>query len=129
MSVTGTDVGTLFRRGDGDASNVLLLAPALSESEDEACIDLLTIRDIAHENVLSVTVTQTAQDRLELWETHVGEALPAQAGIISVGEQTRSTSTSRISPSQTPGRIAIDAVSDPADLTGLGISLTNYLSE
>lgn len=129
MSATGTQIGTLFCGGDGDASNVLLLAPALSESEDEACIDLLTIRDISHENVLSVTFTQTAQDRLELWETHVGEDLPAQAGIISVGEHTRSTSTSRTSPSQTPGAITIDAVSDPADLTGLGISLTNYLSE
>jgi hypothetical protein len=131
MAVTGTDVGTLFHGsgGDGDTSNVLLLAPALSDSEDEACIDLLTIADISQENLLSVTFTQTAQDRLELWHTHAGDDLPAQAGIITVGEQTRSTSASRSSPSQTPGPITIDAVSDPADLTGLGISLTNYLSE
>jgi len=133
MAVIGTDVGTLFHGsdsdGDEDASNVLLLAPALSDSEDEACIDLLTIADISHENVLSVTFTQTAQDRLELWHTHVGDDLPAQAGIITVGEQTRSTSASRSSPSRTPGPITIDVVSEPADLTGLGISLTNYLSE
>ena len=131
MSVTGTDVGALFRDvdGEGDASNVLLLAPSLSAAENEVCIDLLTLSDIDHENVLSVTFTQTAQDRLELWETHVGDDLPAQAGIITVGEQTRSTSSQRPPPTHTPGRIAIDAVSDPDDLTGLGISLTNYLSD
>jgi len=129
MSATGSEVSSLFRGGDGEVSNVLLLAPAMSKSEDEVCVDLMTVRDIKHENVLSVTFTQTAEDRLELWQTHVGDDLPAQAGIVTIGEQTRSASTSRNSPSKTPGPITIDTVSDPADLTGLGISLTNYLSE
>ncbi|MFC6862622.1 hypothetical protein ACFQGE_03990 [Halomicroarcula sp. GCM10025817] len=127
MAVTGTKFGALFHGEEGDTSNVLLLVPSLSAAGDDACMNLLTLTDISNENVLSVTFTQPAQDRLELWQTHVGDGLPAQAGIVTVGEQTESTGTQQTATLQPPGSVSIDVISDPTDLTGLGITLTNYL--
>jgi len=129
MTVGGTEFGTLLHEDDEDTANVLLLAPSLSTAEEEACINFLTFLGISQENILSVTFTQTAQDRLELWQTHVGDERPARAGIVSVGEQTRSASSQRTTSRQPPESISIDAISDPADLTRLGITIENYLSE
>lgn len=111
------------------SANVLLLTPALSAADDEACIDLLTVTDPPEEDVLSITVTQSVDDRLELWQSYVGD-LPSQAGIISVDEVTRSatvsTDTAGEQPLPTP--ISIETVTDPGDLTGLGIAISKYLS-
>lgn len=129
MTVGGTEFGTLLHEDEEDTANVLLLAPSLSTAEEEACINFLTFLDISQENILSVTFTQTAQDRLELWQTHVGDERPARAGIVSVGEPTRSASSQRTTSRQPPESISIDTISDPADLSRLGITIENYLSE
>lgn len=111
-----------------ERANVLLLTSALSSADDEACIDLLTVTNPDRENVLSITFTQSADDRLDLWRSHVAD-LPAQAGIVSVDVLTRSASSSAPSPSQTaPQPITVETVSDPGDLTGLGIAISKFVS-
>jgi len=111
------------------ASNILLLTPSLdSHDDDEACLDLLTVTEPTQENVLSVTFTQSATDRIDLWDAHVDER-PARAGIISVGEITRSASTDTTSTQRLVGPLTIETVSDPGDLTGLGIAVSTFLSE
>ena len=127
MTVTGVDTEALFGGEHHRISNVLLRAPALSSFEDEACVDLLTIADVDRENVLSVTFTQTAADRLEIWRTHVGDELPARAGIISVGERTRSTDEP--APSSGADTVRVETVANPANLTDLGVKISRHLSE
>jgi hypothetical protein len=111
------------------ASNVLLLAPSLDAQDDDACLDLLTVADPAQENVLSVTFTQSATDRVQLWDSHVDER-PAHTGIISIGEMTRSTSANSTTTLQPgAGPLVIETVSDPSDFTNLGMTISSFLSE
>jgi hypothetical protein len=111
------------------ASNVLLLAPSLDAQDDDACLDLLTVADPAQENVLSVTFTQSATDRVQLWDSHVDER-PAHTGIISIGEMTRSTSANATTTLQPgAGPLVIETVSDPSDFTNLGMTISSFLSE
>jgi hypothetical protein len=118
----------------GDASAVLVLAPSLDAHDDEACLDLLTVTEPADENVLSVTITQSADKRVQLWDAHVDER-PVRVGIISAGEFTRSAATATSSSPQTPPSqhspesLRIETVSDPGDLTGIGIAISTFLSE
>jgi hypothetical protein len=119
---------TSLTSGVAAASNILLLSPSLDSHDDEACLDLLTVTDPTEENVLSVTFTQSATDRIDLWDAHVDER-PARAGIISVGEITRSASADITSTQRPVGPLTIETVSDPDDLTDLGITVNTFLSE
>ena len=113
----------------GDASTVLLLAPSLDSYDNDACHDLLTITEPTQENVLSVTFTQSAHDRVDLWDEHIDER-PAQTGIISVGEIMRSTTANASTTSQqSVGPLVIETVPDPSDLTDLGMTISSFLSE
>ena len=110
------------------ASAILVLAPSPGSHDDEACLDLLTVTEPTHESVLSVTVTQTAEERVQRWDTHI-DTWPAQMGIISTGEFTRSATATTSSAHHLTGPLEIETVSDPADLTGLGITINKFLSE
>ena len=113
----------------GDASTVLLLAPSLDSRKDDACLDFLTVTDPPQENVLSITFTQSATDRLRLWDEHIEER-PAQTGIISVGEMMRSTTAdTSTTVQQSVGPLVIETVSDPSDLTELGMTISSLLTE
>jgi len=112
----------------GDASAILVLAPSPGSHDDEACGDLLTVTEPAHETVLSVTVTQTTEERVQQWDTHIDE-WPAQMGIISTGEFTRSATATTSSAQHLTEPLEIETISDPADLTGLGITISTFLSE
>lgn len=111
-----------------DASSILLLAPTQTPS-DEVCTDLLTLTEPDRANVLSVTLTQSADDRLQIWRSHAGRTLPAMAGIISTDEFTRSAARHAPQPEPLDDSIRIDTVSSPGDLAGLGIAIGEFLSE
>lgn len=128
MSKVSASPSTSLSERVSGASTVLVLAPSLESRDDEACLDLLTVTEPAWENVLSVTVTQSAGERLHLWDTNIGER-PARVRIISTGEFTRS-STAKALPSQPPTEpLHIESIADPADLTRLGITINTFLSE
>jgi len=110
------------------ACAILVLAPSPGSHDDEACADLLTLTEPADETVLSVTVTQTAEERVREWHSHIDE-WPAQMGIISTGEFTRSATATTSSAHHLTEPLEIEAISDPADLTGLGITINTFLSE
>lgn len=114
----------------GRPSTVLLLAPALDNREDEACVDLLTVTEPDDENVLTISFSQSPDDRIGLWEAHVDDRLPAKMGVIAVGDQRRSaTVTSPSSPLGASGSVSVTVVRDPGDLTGIGMRITDYLAE
>jgi hypothetical protein len=128
MRTLPTEVLELVDRGD----DVLVTCPSFAEEESEACIDLLTLDDPAGTNVLSVAFTQSPNDRFEMWSRNVDEP-PARAGVVSVEADTRSTAgtapTLDDDPVATRGRVTIDTVPSPENLTRLGVRIVERLDE
>jgi hypothetical protein len=102
----------------GDASNVLLLAPSLGEQGTDACTHLLAQSPPEQTNVLSVAYTETPEEFVDRWLDGTG-APPTRGGVVAVGE-------SEADPGD-PNWTA-RAVENPADLTGVGIELSELLS-
>lgn len=111
----------------GDESSVLVLAPSMNSETGAACIDMLTRAPSAQENVLWITFTRSPDACLQSWLTHA-DRRPANLRFISVGETVRSVATS--APMQeTPTDAVIDTLSNPGDLTGLGIKISEVLQQ
>jgi len=120
---------TSLRGETGDASNVLLLAPSMGEEGDEGCSRLLTVEPEESKDVLSITLTESPDDRLAVWRRHAS-GRPARTGFVNVGDPTRSVSADSGGSIELPGRdMTIETVSSPADLTGIGIKVSSFLSE
>jgi hypothetical protein len=133
VQVTGD--GTLTIRGSphstqvdpGQARTVLLLAPLESTHDATACNELLSALPSSPTRVLGVTFESTSDDRLETWEFD-GDA-PAHISIITVGDFTRSAA-SRGSEDRRPiDQVRVDTVTDPDDLTMLGLRISDQVSE
>ncbi|SDL96772.1 hypothetical protein SAMN04487949_0341 [Halogranum gelatinilyticum] len=124
-----TGLATHIPASDGhsaleDAASVLFLAPSISSQEDEVCTSLLRSDDAAQENLLWVSYTKSPDAQLRRWREH-GHGQPANLGIVSVGESTRSAAASAGGGGSTAG--PVESVASPNDLTGLGIRLNEYL--
>lgn len=110
----------------GDRSSVLVLAPQLSSADNEACIDLLTGREPEDSNVLSVTVSETPDDRLALWRREVGERLPKRATVVDAGSG--APVDSQVAASEEFPPISVDALPADAKLVDVGMSIARHLS-
>jgi hypothetical protein len=107
---------------------VLLLSPTNAPAGEERCVDLLTVAEPDRENLLLVTVTGSADDRLDAWRLHAGERLPRRTAVLSVGESTRSAAVGGGGESHLPGTgVSVETVSNPGDLTGVGMRLSERL--
>lgn len=105
-----------------DAANVLVLGTPGDRATEEACVDLLTVGPAGRTDLLFVTVTEPARARIDAWRGRAGDQ-PAKVGVVSVDERGRSTA-------RTPADdFSVQTVGEPGDLTGLGIAVTEYLSE
>ncbi|UPV75900.1 hypothetical protein M0R89_07535 [Halorussus limi] len=132
MRSKGHDEGEILHGDVEQGACVLLLTPSIHEATDEACHDLLTPADPDEENVLWVTYTRSPDTCIRDWSSHAGER-PGNARIVSVGETTRSASSS-VSTSADGGgpsstNEVVETLSNPSDLTGLGIKLSEILKE
>lgn len=112
-----------------DAANILLLASPMDTGVDEACLDLLMVDAPSQEDVLYITFTGTMNDRLSAWRNRVDGEPPAKVGLICVGEMTRSAASHSNVSRSSAGPVSITTISDPGDLTGIGITLNEYLSQ
>lgn len=101
-----------------DARNVLLAAPSMTGGEAEACTDLLTSSNPAEANVLWVTFRGDATDCVDQWFA-AADAEPGNAAVVVVGE----------SPGTVPEGVTVEHVSSPSDLTGLGITIGELLTQ
>jgi len=104
----------------------LVLAPSLHDATDEACLNLLSTDDAAGQNVAWVTYTRSPDACIQDWLAHAGER-PENMRFISVGETTRSTSA--VSSAANGRGEVVETLSNPNDLTGLGIKLSEILKE
>jgi len=112
----------------GDASSVLLLTAPTRGYADEACVDLLTVTEPTTEDVLSITLTQSYDERLDTWQTYVGP-FPAKAALINVGEPVRSTLTENDASSVLGiNAVSVQTVASASDLTQLGITISECIS-
>lgn len=112
---------------DPPASNILLVTPTAADTVAATCVDLLAGGSPADVNVLFVTVTTSPSDRLQLWRAHAAGP-PAQVGIVSVTDQYRSAASAGAETRLGDGGATVRTVSDPGDLTGIGIAINEYLA-
>ena len=127
-AVDGGHAGLADRLGEG-VHNVLLLAPPFDDRGDDACVDLLTVTPPADRDVLYVTFVQSADDRLESWRRHQGDATPNRLGVIDVGGSTRATAAASASAPGPTGPVRIETIGSPGNLTDLGIKINGFLQE
>lgn len=78
MNDGDADVGQLL----GSPDTVLLLVPSDDDADDDACIDLLVRDEPEETNVLSVTVEQTPDERLSVWQQRLDDRRPRRATIV-----------------------------------------------
>jgi len=112
---------------DLDESSILLLSPPMQSATDETCLDLLAQDDPERENVLWVTFTRSPDSCIQDWQGHVGDH-PANLRFISVGDTLRSA-TGTATTTGTSANAVIETLSNPGDLTGLGIQISEVLQQ
>jgi hypothetical protein len=113
----------------GSASNVMLLAPSLSTAGSRVCGELLSVAPPSEENVLAVLLTDSPDDWLDERERNAGPERPAKTAFVTARERTRSAAAGSVADSALPGNMTIQSVSSPSDLTGLGMRISEQLSE
>jgi hypothetical protein len=101
------------------ASNVMLCMPSLGAHGDAACLDLLALSPPERTSVLSIAYTGTPSEFVARWNEGIGSG-PARGGIVAVGET---------GPAVDDPAWSVRTVENPADLTGVGIELSELLSE
>ena len=120
------DIGLKVR----ESSNILLLAPSPHPSDLNICTDILAIRPEEQFNIWSLGITLSADDRITHWHDRVGRT-PSEFKVVTTGDP-------RIPPAGDHGHDhgaagALDpevvTLSDPGNLTKIGVELTNSLTE
>lgn len=110
----------------GEAGNLLVLGPLLCPAEYDICTKLTRALPDGLENLLLVTLTESPDERLNVFRGHLDD-LPNRTAIINVGDSIRSGSRETVS-TLGDGEITIETISDPTDLMRIGISISRQLS-
>jgi hypothetical protein len=107
-------------------ANVLCRAPTMSDGSTDVCP---TVGPDGARNLLFVSLTGNPDRRLDAWRRHGG--LPDEVAILSA-ETTRGAAAASDAAGTTLGpdgrTISTATVSEPGDLTGLGIKVNQCLS-
>lgn len=119
----------------GDAATVLVESASTDPERPATCSDLLHRQSAARENLLWVTYTHGPDEKLQSWRRHT-DATPANLGVVSVGDSMRSAAAASAAvggpaggvPDEAGGGVPnpVEAVENPSDLTGLGITVGRY---
>ncbi|MFW5938979.1 MAG: DUF7504 family protein [Halolamina sp.] len=112
------------------ANSTLLLSSSFGDGEN--CAELLQPSAADETNVLWVSYTKSPDQQLRRWRAHTDER-PAEMGMVSVEDSTRSVAASSggsgTGPSLPGANAPIETVTSPNDLTGLGIRITEFITE
>lgn len=112
-------------RSPPSSRNVLVESPALRDDATAGATDVLD--SPGETNLLVVSYRDDPDAWLQRWRTRA-ESLPAEFGFVRVGETTRSAAATAGGARTARGTLPlVAAVSDPSDLTGLGIRVSEYL--
>ena len=107
-------------------SNLLVLAPTMSDAARRSYYELLLPERPSTLELLAIDYRRSPDQWLDEWQQYVGDR-PQRSTIVSIDETTRSATASSESVSYGPNTSV--HVEMPADLTGLGITASEYLSE
>lgn len=121
-----TQPGEIGTQDKGVAS-VLALGPSLSDQADEVCTDLLSTGN-GDRNVLWVSYAKPPDTQVRRWRAS-GEDTPAEVGVIGVDETSRSAAATAGSVDGGMPTRPTSTVTNPTDLTGVGIAITEQLKE
>lgn len=128
--VVGDERGEGVTEELGDVSNVLVLSSAMDSTARRAYLESF-VTDPADTRVLAVNYTRSPDDWFDDWRSYAGGD-PAACAIVSVGDQVRSAAAASApgpdGPDSDPDW-AVRSVESPDDLTGLGITIGEHLSE
>ncbi|WP_246986350.1 DUF7504 family protein [Halorientalis marina] len=104
--------------------SVLVLTPSFGSTGVEVCTDLLAGDDPGERTVLAVTYRQSAQEWVERWYDNTVQP-PKRGIVVGVGDGTAAD----LEDLEVHGasRWSAESVDSPADLTGLGIRLSDHL--
>jgi hypothetical protein len=108
-----------------DPSNVLVSFPSMDDRERQACGELLDREGARGRDVIVVSISDSADQRVRRWRDTVGP-LPKRLHIITAGD---TAGPDPSTPDGTDVTVTTDSVSTPGDLTGLGIAISTYLDE
>lgn len=109
-----------------DASDVLLLGPMRGSLDDEACTALMRAWPVADRNVLFVSLTRTADDRVALLRGAV-EELPDRVCVVSGADRYPSETTTDADGRSTT--LTVEVVRDSSDLPRLGMTISKAIDE
>lgn len=102
-----------------EVANTLVRASVAGRQRRELCMDLLAAGDPGSNHVIYVTYRDRPRDLVAAWNDYVGEE-PATGGIVAVGQGEQTLETPRW---------AVSTVPNNGDLTGIGIELSDMLSD
>lgn len=108
------------------ASDVLVLGPLHRSTDDEVCAALLERAAVADGNVLCVSFTRPAEERLGVLRDRL-DRLPERVAVVSCADRHPSETTVRTADGTT--RVSVEVVSDPSDLPRLGTTVSRAVSE
>ncbi|SDF76352.1 DUF7504 family protein [Halorientalis regularis] len=108
-----------------DDGAVLLLAPSVGDAERDACTELLAHHDAASSRVVHVLYMESAIERYRLIESQL-PAHPAESAVVAVGA---GGVVGERGPDPPAEHYHVQRLTDPADLTGLGMALSDALGE
>lgn len=127
--VTGIIMDSEVTDGLTGANNALLLAPSFVGDEEGTCAELLHPETADEQNMLLVSYTKSPDAQLRRWRNHT-DSRPANLGVVTVEDSTRSVAAANGSDAMGPGQNRpVETVSSPNDLTGLGIRITEFLTQ
>jgi len=104
-------------------TNVLVMAPSLSDGKRTTCLELQGGAPLAELDVLQVSYSSSPAELVTGWRDHHG-GLPGRMGIIVVGDQPGGYRNDDELPEQ-----VFATTANPNDITGLGMRLNNYLND
>lgn len=102
----------------------LLLAPSIGWAERDACTDFLGHGSLDITNQIHVLYMESAAERYELIDEQLPHH-PAETAVVTVGA---GGPIERRGPEPPHHDYHVESISDPADLTGLGMALHDCLS-
>ncbi|MFB6163899.1 MAG: hypothetical protein ABEJ31_01960 [Haloarculaceae archaeon] len=108
-----------------ERGNVLLLAPSIGRSERAACMDLCSRHALDRTKLVHVLFMESAAERYRAVERRL-RGHPAESAVLVVGS---GGGVGARGPEPPADSYHVHQVTDPADLTGLGMALNRCLAE
>lgn len=108
----------------GDAANVLLLGPMRRSTDDDVCTSVLGMEPLQDRNLMFISLTQSAGDRVQILRDHLDE-MPAAIRVVSDADDYASETVVGAHNGPT---MTVDVVSDPSDLPRLGMTISKSAS-